>query len=247
MTCPTCKAPWLEVPVGSIDHDNEERALPPLPPQAKRRSIITRPPWISRPINRKDSEFSSYSSPFSFDSSYTRRRRPSSVISDSSSQTRVETASSSVPVPPLRSVLSGASSISSGKVTLAGKRSVKFSDEPVYFDYSCRCSRADYPLDSHAPCCKLPYECAGECWYDAGCYDYDMFSFEQPEEIPSERKWGILSRFVAWLRRKTRGSSPHDENGRPSISRPLPLSPHVRTASIKRDRDKGKKPKRQRR
>lgn len=162
------------------------------------------------------------------------RRRASSLLSDSSSQTKVE------PPPALRSILSGAASMSSsaskgsGGGSLAGKRSVKFCDDPVYYDYSyadygyCPHPRAhEQAMLEHAAHCKLGEDCDGSCV--AFSYDYDMFSFEQPEAIPSERRWGLLSRIAAWLRRvrrRAQGVAAADEEkgrGRPVISRPLPL------------------------
>lgn len=194
-------------------------------------SDIPRPPLVARKVSESSQHRARDPSPFSFEPAASlasfdrRRRRTSSIISDSSSQTRVESSlAASVSGPTLRSILSGASSVSSGKVTLAGKRSVKFSEEPVYFDYSYRQSCDCEQEICHSPYCKIPYDCDGECLFDTGHYDYDMFSFEQPEGMPSIKKWGILSRLIAWIRRK-RGKKicTDNEKGRVSISRPYAL------------------------
>lgn len=179
-------------------------------------------------------------------SKHLRRTSVSSDASDSSSQTKVE-----LPPPP-RSILTHSASVSSGKSgksTLTAKRSVKFSDEPVYYDYSyrysqllCTCAHAPH----HAPFCKLPYDCSGECMFDdySFCgYDDDMFSFELPEEIPSERRWGLISRFIAWFRRRTGGRryTIDEEKRRPAISRPQPLAPRPCPIEIARDRQRRRK------
>lgn len=258
MNCPTCRAPWIDVPSEILEAD--EDTLPsPAPQQAhqtqthqRRWSKVPRPTvtWLARPLTRKDSDSSRSTvggSPgLGFDSASelavgvgaTRhRRRASSLLSDSSSQTKVE------PPPALRSILSGAASMSSknssgGSGSLAGKRSVKFCDDPVYYDYSYADYAAYCPYPhahahaaesalAHAAHCKLGEDCDGGCV--AFGYDYDMFSFEPPAAIPSERGWGVLSRMAAWLRRMRRRAAGAGEEekgrgrGRPVISRPLPL------------------------
>ena len=151
------------------------------------------------------------------------------------------------PPPPPRSILQHSPSVSSGKSgkssTLTAKRSVKFSDEPVYYDYSYRYSQfctCPHP-PHHAPFCKLPYDCNGECLYEdySFCgYEDDMFSFELPDEIPSERRWGVISRLIAWLRRRTGGRryTIEAEKRRPVISRPQPLMPRPCVVEAIRDK-----------
>ncbi|KAH8120473.1 hypothetical protein DFH11DRAFT_65595 [Phellopilus nigrolimitatus] len=239
VTCPNCRTSVLDIPEDILEID-ESLSEPSQPKRWTKRSN-----WISRPINRKESETSTLpgtgvEGAFSveFDGSPSRSRRRASMSSehsDSSSQTKVE------PTPPPRSILMHSPSVSSAKgSTLTAKRSVKFSDKPEYYDYSYRCTHDCEHAPQHAQHCKLPYECSGECMfedYNYG-YDVDMFSFEQPEEIPSERRWGFFSRFIAWLRRR-RGKRTYTieaEKRRPVISRPQPLAPRQCHVEVPRDR-----------
>ncbi|KLO20032.1 hypothetical protein SCHPADRAFT_26872 [Schizopora paradoxa] len=233
VNCPNCKAPWI-IPTEILEAKEDD---------ARTRNTTSRgdlsvssdlplpPPLVARKLSESSQYRPRDPSPFSFEPAASlasfdrRRRRSSSIISDSSSQTKVaESLGPSVSGPILRSILSGASSVSSGKVTLAGKRSVKFSEEPVYYDYSYRQSCNCEQELRHSPYCKIPYDCDGECLFDCGYYDYDMFSFEQPDEIPSVKKWGVLSRIIAWIRRR-RGKKvcADTEKGRVCISRPYAL------------------------
>lgn len=186
---------------------------------SNRWSKLTRQAWISRPLNKRagvDDSASVATLPNSlgldFSGSPTgHRRRPSSVLSDTSDQTRVEHA------PPLRSILSGASSISSKGSTLAAKRSVKFSEENTIHDYAYTnpCEHGD----KHSYDFDYGYDCEGF---------YDLFSFEETASIPAEHRWGIFSRIVCWLRRaraKCTSDGATLSNGGLSISRPLPLGP----------------------
>ncbi|KAI5123746.1 hypothetical protein M0805_000338 [Coniferiporia weirii] len=242
LTCPNCRSSILDIPEDILEID-EGRPQPQPPKRWGKRSN-----WISRPLNRKDSEASTLhgtpaDSSFGFvdlDRSSSRHRRRASVsseVSDSSSQTKVDHG------PPPRSILQHSPSVSSGKAsTLTAKRSVKFSDEPVYYDYSYRSSHVCEHPPHHAPHCKLPYDCSGECLFDDSSsygYDVDMFSFEQPEDIPSERRWGIFSRFVAWLRRRTgrRTYTIEEEKRRPMISRPQPLAPRPHPVEVGREKE----------
>lgn len=225
MTCPNCRTPFLDIPADILEIEEENT---PEPTQPKR--WTKRPAWISRPLNRKNSEASTVApgpmDEYVYTSQHRRRASISSVVSDSSSQTKVE------PSPALRSILSHSPSVSSGKdsgSTLTAKRSVKFSDEPVYYDYSYRFSHICESGPCHTVHCKLGEDCNGECLFDNYTFDYDvdMFSFEQPEDIPSEKRWGLFSRFIAWLRRRTGRRAYTIEEGkrRPVISRPAPLTP----------------------
>lgn len=170
----------------------------------------------------------------------------SSEASDASSQTKVEPE----PTQPPKSILAHSPSVSSktsGKTTLTAKRSVKFSDEPVYYDYSyrdhlalksgvhCACCCA---CEHFSTTCEQPYYKPSPPAYvydpeldlEAATifgYDDDMFSFEEPASIPSAARWSLFSRFVAWLRRATgrRRYTIDEEAWRPVISRPQPLAP----------------------
>ena len=230
VSCQTCNMEWINVPTDIVE---EDLVLSEPPRTSRRWSRLTRQAWISRPLNRKvvDDSASVATIPNSlgldFSGSPTRhRRRPSSILSDSSEQTRVEHA------PPLRSILSGASSISSKGSTLAAKRSVKFSEENVVHDYaySDPCEHGDkysYEFD-------YGYDCEGF---------YDMFSFEETASIPAEHRWGIISRFICWLRRaraRCRGETATFANGGLSISRPLPLGPPT-VAALKIKQEKANK------
>lgn len=252
LACPNCSSPFVDIPADMLKMENDD--LPALPPSAKRWS--KRPVWISRPLNRQESEpamthvAGSDTLGLQLNGTNKDRRRAStseSIISDSSSQTKVD------PAPILRSILSHAPSVSSGKdSTLTAKRSVKFSEEPIYYDYSYRYSHA-YRDIRHAPDCKQPDDCYGDCLYEGYCctydYDVDMFSFEQPEHIPSEKRWGIFSRFIAWLRRKSGRCVYTIEEGkrRPQISRPQPLAPRAANHAAQRQEEyKRRGPKRSR-
>ena len=237
MSCPSCKIPWAEFPAHTLVSRSGEHGQVN---NFTRRNLEKSAAWISRPIQRKDSSSSSKAIANSINIDYSRspehERRASSIITDESSLTHVERA------PTFRSILSGASSVNSSKIsTLGGKRSVKFSEEPnVYYDdntyrYSHPCGH-DH---DHVDHCKLGFDCDGSCTCDTNFryVDYDMFSFELPDEIPSEKKWGILSRLIAWLR-KLRGSRIHSGISsrsagcrRPAISRPYRLgAPEVALA-----------------
>ncbi|KAL5518716.1 hypothetical protein ACEPAH_399 [Sanghuangporus vaninii] len=228
----------------------EEETLPESS-SSKAKRWSKRPNFISRPIKRKESDTSTLPGSVAgstfrgldIDGPTPKHLRRASVsseaASDSSSQTKVE------PLAPPRSILQHSPSVSSGKSgksTLTAKRSVKFSDEPVYYDYSYRdshfCTCTHPPR--HAPFCKLPYDCNGECLYEDyrfSGYEDDMFSFELPEEIPSERRWGAISRFVAWFRRIAgrRRYTIDEEKRRPMISRPQPLTPRPCRVEVVRE------------
>ena len=260
LTCPSCRTSLLNIPEDILEIEEDSHLEPP-----KSRRWSRRPNWISRPINRKNSVTSSlpgskmppslHGMESDRTSRHNRRASVSSDASDSSSQTKVETP------PPPRSILQHSPSVSSnkssrsGKSTLATKRSVKFSEEPVYYDYSYRfstlaatatCTCACKLPPEHSPFCKIPFDCAGECLledFQFYRYDDDMFSFEQPATIPSERRWGIFSRFIAWLRRRTgqRTYTIEAEKRRPKISRPLPLTPRqlpVAATRVIRERER---------
>ncbi|EJD04221.1 uncharacterized protein FOMMEDRAFT_19475 [Fomitiporia mediterranea MF3/22] len=250
LNCPNCRASVLNIPEDILE---VEEGTFPEPPKVRR--WAKRPTFISRPLNRKESDSSTIPGPGSsirgldIDGATPKHLRRSSVsseaASDSSSQTKVE------PPPPPRSILTHSPSVSSGKSgksTLTAKRSVKFCDEPVYYDYSYRfskfCTCAHPP--HHAPFCKLPYDCNGECLYEdySFCgYDDDMFSFELPEEIPSEARWGVFSRFIAWFRRFTGGRmyTIDAEKRRPVISRPQPLTPRPCRVDVAREKKSQRK------
>lgn len=248
LSCPNCRASVLNIPEDILEVEEETTAES----SSKARRWSKRPTFISRPIKRKESDTSTIlgsvaGSSFralDIDGPSAKHLRRTSVsseaASDSSSQTKVD------PPPPPRSILQHSPSVSSGKSgksTLTAKRSVKFSDEPVYYDYSyreshfCTCPHPPH----HAPFCKLPYECNGECLYEDyrfSGYEDDMFSFELPEEIPSEQRWGIVSRFVAWFRRLAgrRRYTIDEEKRRPVISRPQPLTPRPYRVEVARER-----------
>ena len=201
------------------------------PPRASKRwSRLRRQAWISRPLNRSalaDSP-STVTLGEDFGSSPTRRRRrPSSLLSFSSDQTKVEHA------PPLHSILSGASSISS-KGSIVAKRSVKFSEENVVYDYVY-----DAPSGNVD---KIIYEL--DYGYDREGF-YDMFSFEETASIPSEHRWGFISRIICWLRRaraRYAGETATLSNGGIPISNPLPLgAPTVAVFQSRRERAKTKR------
>lgn len=231
---PTCSGSWPSQPDKVLNRESI------LAGSRLKRGKDKQPAWISRPLQRQDSDCSTQlstigtSSDLHFPRKHLRRASSTSVISDASSQTKVGA------VPALRSILSGTSSLSAKGSTLTAKRSVKFSEEnAVYYNYARRYSHSCGHDHDNAVHCKLGYDCDGSCSCDSLHYDYDMFSFDEPEDIPSEKRWGIFSRFIAWLRRKRGKTVSTSEKGRPSISRPYPLgAPRCVAGCPRRGRDK---------